>query len=178
MKKIAIVLALAAVAASAQAAGFEKEKLNIGIMPGMSIPVGDFADGFKSSLALGVAGEYSLKDDLRAGLEIGYSFKHKLKANDDFYVSVMSISPVIKKLWNKDKFTYFVVGGIGMYHWSIQAIGPNSGNEFGFNFGGGASYQLQEGLMAGLDLRYHTFSDEDDTFSSVMVGARLDYRFK
>ncbi len=167
--------------AKTQVFALDKDKLNVGIMPGVAVPVGSFKDDFKSSLALGIAGEYSLKDDLRLGLEIGNSFKHKLKQNNDFYVKVISVSPVIKKLWNKDKFTYYAAAGLGIYHWSTPSfltLPSDSGNELGYNVGVGASYMLDNGLSAGLDVRWHSFNDGDGDINTVIIGLKLDYRFK
>ena len=105
----------------------ETGKWSIGLHPGWGIPTGKTKDSTKNSFALDASADCQLTNGVSAGLELGYSFGHKLKGTfpvdtldapftSNIKTAILQVTPVIKLSISQMKFHPYVLAGAGLYH--------------------------------------------------------------
>ncbi|NLO91395.1 MAG: porin family protein [Elusimicrobia bacterium] len=183
-KAILAVLFLAGFAGAPVCA--ENGKYEVGLLPGLSIPVGgdywgNSTTGVKSSFALAAYGDYRLNDMFAVGLDIGYDFGHKAQnAVDNERIKILQITPHGKIMKDMDMFgkkgKVYGVLGLGVYNLKYKddgedstdyddADGKTSITRFGFNLGGGADVEIAQNILLGLEVRWHHVFDAMDNGS-------------
>lgn len=188
MKKliIAAVFVLAA-ASGVKAAGMEVGKMEVGFGPGLAIPMSsdykDSTDGCKSSFMLDLYGQYQIHEMLALGLDMGYDFGHKSKADGlgDMKLKILQITPFVKFEQPFDmsgkKATYFAKLGAGYYNLKVSDFSDDAGTSYtgtnvgklGFNLGLGATMEVAPQFAIGLDVTFHYI-----TKSSMVIDSNGD----
>lgn len=183
----------------------EAGKLDIGVHPGFSAPLGSAKDFFKGSFHPDVSAGYQLHEWITGGLELGYSFGHKLEGTSqgqsftsDVNSKVLNVTPTVKvgKAMEGGGMTWkpYAALGAGLYHRSQDAgtrtttfgsfpIESDTESSFGANVGAGVTMRVREKWDVGVDVRYHrafqpkdaTGQDQDTEF--LIPTVRMSYTF-
>lgn len=173
MKKVIIaLLVLGAFGTSVFAGEWKKEG---SVMLGMGVPSGDVGKEIDSGLALGFEYDgYKINDNWSIGGAFIYTSSPKKSVGIiDYTISAWGLTPYAKYSKEVDmggkKWNVYGLAGVGFYGANVKldvaapfsALSTDeSDTKFGFNFGGGAMYPLNDKMQLGLDLRYHAiYSD-------------------
>jgi opacity protein-like surface antigen len=174
----AALLTVSAATAHAQAAAATRP-VSVGITGGLTIPTGDFGDGYDSGynvggllefafplspLSLRINGEYQsfkLKDEFSLGGD-----------NEDFRI-ISGTADLVYKLPGMMVRPY-VLGGVGLFNGKVSGSDGDSENKFGFNLGGGLEIPLS-GITVFGDARYQSIQTEGDATNLVPI--RVGIRF-
>lgn len=112
-------------------------------------------------LMLGVAGRYSIADNIRLAPDVMFLFPKNKTTGLDVNVNAHYVFPLDGKL------SIFPLAGLSMMNgrYSGETIagekfGSHSSTNWGFNLGGGLEYQLSGSSFLNMEMKY-TFSDGD-----------------
>ncbi len=147
-------------------------------------PTGDFGDSFKPGF--GICGDlfYSLPSIPNLGVG-GRLAWNRFNADDEFWgvdggnMSIIEILPSARYSFTPadSQFGFFGQAGLGLYSWSstIETVFgdvEDSGTDFGFCFGGGATGKFTDTTSFMIMPLYHIISTEDNstTYFSVNFG--------
>lgn len=152
---VAMAMALVATAANAQSVVPAAKPVSFGIAGGMSMPTGDFGDGFKSGY--NVSGLLQFQQPTwPVALRIEAQYQD-FSAKDGVDVSAKSMGGLANALYyfpTKSTVRPYVTGGLGFFHFKMDASAicedlpvdtdecSRSDNKFGFDFGAGLEFQL------------------------------------
>jgi hypothetical protein len=175
MRRISqVVTALAVVAFSASTSAAQSAKpLSLGVSLGAAIPVGDFADvyktGYNATVSLGLNS---------VGSPIGFRIDgmfNQFSDKDDLVVS----RPDYRIFSGNANLVYalpgvgirpYLIGGAGIYGQKPDVSGAETTTDFGLNGGIGAAFPLS-GFTAFIEARYHhIMSDATTQFLPVTFG--------
>ncbi len=182
------VLMSASVASAQDTGGATQRPFDFGLLGGLSMPMGDFADVAGIGFHIGGFGETRLSttSPIRIRAEIAYNRFGAKGVEDvgeieiDGSYSVLSFTGnAIYDLPTEGMVRPYVMGGLGLYRFSsdidadIPGVGDvdggGSSTEFGFNIGGGVAFQLS-GFSTFAEIRYHT---ADFSYIPVSFGIRF-----
>lgn len=187
MKKVIIALMVLGVCGTSVFAGEWKKEGSV--MLGMGMPSGDVGGEIDSGLALGFEYDgYKINDAWSIGGAFIYtSSPKKTVASIDWTVSTWGLTPYAKYSKEVDlggkKWNMYGLAGVGYYSASVKVDYPapftafstdESDTKFGFNFGGGAMYPLNDKMQLGLDLRYHAIYSD---LSYFIPSVKFSYMF-
>ncbi|HEX5831302.1 MAG TPA: hypothetical protein VFY16_10005 [Gemmatimonadaceae bacterium] len=146
--------------------------VNFGLAGGLSVPVGDVADGFKSGY--NIVGTVGWQPAARAwGLQFDLGYTNLAEDNgfsDD--LSVLSgTGNVVLTVANNSGIKPYVIGGLGFYN---MDAGGDSETEFGLNGGGGLTFPLG-GISTYVEARFHSIFTEDSNsnYIPIVFGVRF-----
>jgi hypothetical protein len=162
--------ALIVSASSALAQGTANESgrpLKLGAMLGGTLPIGDFGDGFDTGFHIGALGEFARPTwPVTIRGEITY---HRHGASDfDGNASILSFIPNVVFPLGDPAATArpYLIGGLGLHRVSIDldfdipgVDDSASDTEFGFNVGGGFTFNLS-GFETFVEARFHSIFTE------------------
>jgi|SRR5690606_10404305 len=147
--------------------------VTIGLAGGLSMPLGDFGDSFKSGY--NVTGSIGFRPaaipfGIRA--EVGYqSFDA-----DGFDITLSTLYGTANAVFNLGAggtgIAPYVIGGVGMYN--VDADMGDSETEFGFNGGAGLRFALS-GFNTFLEARYHHVLTEGDAMTFVPITFGVEF---
>lgn len=145
MKKVLLAAAmLLALGASAQLSAQERGKISVG--GGLSY----MTEG--SWIGVGAKARYGLTDDIRLEGGVNYFLPKNNVSALDFGVNAHYVVSL------DEKISVYPLVGISYYRASVSLGGATVSNgDLTINFGGGASYQLNNKLSLGAELKYQTY---------------------
>ena len=133
-----------------------------------------------SSVGIGVEGQYSITNKIRAELGFDYFLKKDYTKMWDLNLNFQYLFPL------GDKFDIYPFVGVTYTNWSLDwdiddewaeyydyDSGSSSEGKFGVNIGCGAQYDLSEKLVLSAELKYQIISD----FDQFVIGVGLAYKF-
>ncbi len=175
MKKLFLVLAIAAIATSAIAQEDTRDKpflFSIGLEG--ALPVGDFGDAYSFGIGGTVQGEYKAAEDLGITLNAGYiTYSGKditVSGVGIFKVPSFGLIPVLAGV------KYYFGGGAYAHGQLGAGFGTDEGDGVNFMYSPGLGYLFAPGFDA--ELKYTGLSSSgEDTGSANSIGLRLAYNF-
>ncbi len=147
----------------AMAGAQEASKLSFGVMGGLSLPMGDFGDGFESGYNITGSIYAPLGEKLKLRGDVGYeSFDTKIGSGN---INVLSFAGnVILPLGtaaSEGGIRPYVIGGVGAYRFGCDDC--DSETDLGINVGGGFEFRLS-GFTTFAEARFvNVFSEGDST---------------
>lgn len=178
MKKLLLSLAAVAVGFAASA------QISIGAYGGLALPMGDLSDGkYKMGFGGGVAGNYSLNDNMTVGANIGY-YSFTNEASDDITMTSLPIMATFNYYFADEGFKPFVGAEVGMSmvtsKFNILGISAEGkSTAFGFGLVGGAAYGMSDNLDLFAAVKYNQFSlggDLNGTLSYLPINIGILYK--
>ena len=100
-----------------------------------------------SHIGVGAKARYGLTDRIRLDAGLTYFLPKSSVSSLEFALNAHYLFPL-----RDSKVTLYPLAGLGYYR-TISSGGVSAGN-FLFDFGGGASYRLSEGLSVGAEAKY------------------------
>ncbi len=175
MKKLFLVLAIAAIATSAIAQENTRDKpflFSIGLEA--ALPVGDFGEAYSFGIGGTVQGEYKAAEDLGITLNAGYiTYSGEditLPVIGTYKVPSFGLIPVLAGV------KYYFGGGAYAHGQLGAGFGTDEGDGVNFMYSPGLGYMFAPGFDA--ELKYTGISSSgEDTGSLNAIGLRLDYNF-
>ena len=190
MKKVIIaLLVLTACGTSVFAGEMQKEG---SVLLGYAMPSGDVGDVVDGGVAFGLDYDgYKINDMWSVGGTFLYTSGSGdttiLGSSYDYDVKTWGLTPYAKYSKEVDlggkKWNMYGLAGVGYYSASLKVDYPapftafstdESDTKFGFNFGGGAMYPLNDKMQLGLDLRYHAIYSD---LSYFIPSVKFSYMF-
>jgi opacity protein-like surface antigen len=173
---VAMALALVATAANAQSVVPAAKPVSFGIAGGMSVPTGDFGDGFKSGY--NVSGLVQFQQPtwpVALRIEAQYQDFGAKGGVDASAKTIGGLANVIYAFPTKSTVRPYVTGGLGYFHLKME-MGDVSGsdNMFGFDFGSGLDFQLS-GMNTFIEANWQSVRAEGAAMNQIPV--RVGIRF-
>jgi opacity protein-like surface antigen len=173
---VAMALALVATAANAQSVVPAAKPVSFGIAGGMSVPTGDFGDGFKSGY--NVSGLVQFQQPtwpVALRIEAQYQDFGAKGGVDASAKTIGGLANVIYAFPTKSTVRPYVTGGLGYFHLKMD-MGDVSGsdNKFGFDFGAGLDFQLS-GMNTFIEANWQSVRAEGAAMNQIPV--RVGIRF-
>jgi opacity protein-like surface antigen len=173
---VAMALALVATAATAQSVVPAAKPVSFGIAGGMSVPTGDFGDGFKSGY--NVSGLVQFQQPtwpVALRIEAQYQDFGAKGGVDASAKTIGGLANVIYAFPTKSTVRPYVTGGLGYFHLKMD-MGDVSGsdNKFGFDFGAGLDFQLS-GMNTFIEANWQSVRAEGAAMNQIPV--RVGIRF-
>ena len=160
--------------------GVANAQINVGISPGIQLPMGDFEDNFNFGYGGSVSVEYLVTKNIGVGLNAGYYIFEPDK-NDD--CCMMPIALTGKYYFLTEKFKPYGGVDVGYYILNTKMRGPVSGQRSESNgYIGlapvlGFQYGFTNALALDINAKYnHIFSDGSST-STLGFNVGLVYSF-
>lgn len=159
--------------ANAQAASASR----FGVNGGVSLPLGDFADGAGLGFHIGGHFQAPINDKLhfRANLDLG-----RYGGEDDFGVDNVMIMGAVANLVlpinTESALKPYVFGGLGFYNWKIETVGGGSFDDSDLAFNIGAGYDFKWGTKSMFtELRYLSILSEGESTNMlpIVIGIRF-----
>lgn len=139
-------IAGALVVAPALMSAQDSKPISFGVMGGLSLPMGDFGDGYDSGY--NVTGNVWFKPNPSGPLgfrgDIGYD-AFNAQVSDLTFSSLSFVGNVTYHLGQASAeggIRPYVIGGLGLYRGSTNVPNSESNTEFGFGAGGGLEFKL------------------------------------
>lgn len=182
MKKFFLSLALLAASATA---GFaqEKGKIELGAVASFGTAMSNFGIGGKA--------RYGITDNIRLDGSVSFFLPKNIVSVGDYKLdqSLMDMSINAHYLFKiADKFTIYPLAGLGYYHYKIKSSGKyyseladlvggsiksykdsDTSGHIGINLGGGVSYQLNQSMSVGGEVKFAIVNG----FNTTILGANL-----
>jgi opacity protein-like surface antigen len=173
---VAMALALVATAANAQSVVPAAKPVSFGIAGGMSVPTGDFGDGFKSGY--NVSGLVQFQQPtwpVALRIEAQYQDFGAKGGVDASAKTIGGLANVIYAFPTKSTVRPYVTGGLGYFHLKMD-MGDVSGsdNKFGFDFGAGLDFQLS-GMNTFIEANWQSVRAEGAAMNQIPL--RVGIRF-
>lgn len=183
LKALATALLAVTIAASAHAATGA-----VGAGAGLSIPVGDLSDGAGIGFHFGGTYTYMVNEQLGVGGDLGYH----LLGEKDVTIGSNSISSKLSLVQYGAHGKYvlptqsdvhpFLKVGLGLYSAKAEVesnvVGVSGSSdtetEFGFNFGGGVDWKINDSMNWGVTAAYH-YIGSDPAGTLITLGAGLSW---
>ncbi len=174
MKKIFLVLAIAAITTSANAQDTRDKPLLFSIGLEGALPVGDFGDAYSFGIGGTAQGEYKAAEDLGITLNAGYiTYSGKditVPIVGSYKVPSFGLIPILAGA------KYYFGGGAYAHGQLGIGIGTDEGQGSNFMYSPGIGYLFAPGFDA--ELKYTGLSlSGEDTGSLNSIGLRLAYNF-
>ncbi|HEU4570490.1 MAG TPA: outer membrane beta-barrel protein [Gemmatimonadales bacterium] len=145
---------------------------------GLTMPQGDFGDGFKSGFhAMGAANFALTGAPIGIRADAAYNMNKVDASGVDISSNILTVSGDAKYSFAPGPVSPYLLGGITWARASISGSDAPSGvdaqSDIGFNFGGGINFGLGS-LKAFAEARYFTIGgDVDADFIPITVGLRF-----
>lgn len=173
---ITLVTAVAGTSAQAQMVD-NARPVSIGLAGGISLPMGDFGDFFKSGYIIsGSVGFRPAAVPFGIRGELGYQSHDADGADATWSILSGTANAVFHLGTGASGVAPYFIGGVGAYRSTFDMDGFDSESEidFGFNAGAGLDFALS-GFNTFLEARYHHVLTEGDatTFIPITFGIRF-----
>lgn len=173
---VAMALALVATAANAQSVVPAAKPVSFGIAGGMSVPTGDFGDGFKSGY--NVSGLVQFQQPtwpVALRIEAQYQDFGAKGGVDASAKTIGGLANVIYAFPTKSTVRPYVTGGLGFFHLKMDMGDLSaSDNKFGFDFGAGLDFQLS-GMNTFIEANWQSIRADGSAANQIPV--RVGIRF-
>ncbi len=173
---VAMALALVATAANAQSLVPAAKPVSFGIAGGMSMPTGDFGNGFKSGY--NVSGLLQFQQPswpVALRVEAQYQDFGAKGGADASIKTIGGLANLIYAFPTKSTVRPYVTGGVGYFHLKADvADESDSDNKFGFDFGAGLDFQLS-GMNTFIEANWQSVRAEGSALNQVPI--RVGIRF-
>jgi opacity protein-like surface antigen len=167
-------LALAAVAPAAvaqDAAGMRA--VRFGVEGGLSMPSGDFGDGFNMGFLIGGIMDITPANwpiAIRTNLSYQNWGVDSDLADGESFNTISVTGDAMFAFPTNSGIKPYILGGLGFYRSDCSADECESSNDMGFNFGGGLNFNLGS-LDTHVEARYH--SVDEANFIPIVFGIRF-----
>ena len=169
---VAMGLALMATAANAQSIVPAAKPVSFGIAGGLSMPTGDFGDGFKSGYNISGLVQFQQPTWPVAIRVEGQYQDFSAKEGVDASVSTIGgLANVLYSFPNKSTVKPYVTGGLGFFHVKSDV---GSDNKFGYDLGAGLEFQLS-GMSTFIEANWLSVQTEDE--ATRMIPIRVGIKF-
>lgn len=173
---VAMALALVATAANAQSVVPTAKPVSFGIAGGMSMPTGDFGNGFKSGY--NVSGLFQFQQPtwpVALRIEAQYQDFSAKGGVDASMKTIGGLANLIYAFPTKSTVRPYLTGGLGYFHLKAD-MGEVSGsdNKFGYDFGAGLDFQLS-GMNTFIEANWQSVRAEGAAMNQIPI--RVGIRF-
>jgi opacity protein-like surface antigen len=173
---VAMGLAMMATAANAQSMVPAAKPVSFGIAGGLSMPTGDFGDGFKSGYNISGLLQFQ-QPTWPVAIRVEGQYQD-FSAKDGVDASVNSIGGLANVLYyfpNQSTVKPYVTGGLGFFHVKSE-LGDVSGsdNKFGYDLGAGLEFRLS-GMSTFVEANWQSVQTEGSAMR--MIPIRVGIKF-
>ena len=173
---VAMGLALVATAANAQSLVPAAKPVSFGIAGGMSMPTGDFGDGFKSGYNVSGLVQFQQPSwPVAIRVEAQYQDFGAKGGVDASMKTMGGLANVLYNFSTSSTVRPYVTGGLGFFHIKSE-FGDASGsdNKFGYDLGAGLDFQLS-GMNTFVEANWQSI--RGDGASANQIPIRVGIRF-
>lgn len=168
---VAVIISFVTFSASAQ--------IGIGGTLGLTLPMGDFGDGFKTGFGFNAIGKYNLSDNMAIGVSVGYSSFGTGSENLSF--GVIPIIGIFEYSFGEGAFKPYIGSDLGLYMFrsKVTFFGSSSSSSdtyLGFAPTAGIMYDISGNLSFCANAKYNFVLSEGS--NSTWIGLNAGIIFK
>lgn len=203
MKRLILSVVILYTAASTAVFASDK-KLELSLLPGYVMPMGDTKDFMEGVFRTAVQGGYAVNENVTVGLEFGYDLPCPVKDSfaraalaaegltldqNDSTINTYEAGAFVKYSFGGSEIKPYAHLGMGFYHTKsdidlsvveypgVSITETDKGDDWGMSIGVGVRKDFNETVFGALDLRYHRLFDEDDN-SFFIPSLAIGYKFQ